>query len=114
MIRVKILDNECLEGIVNDFVNSTENLSELQKQLSADEEYMKLSATADGIKEALAGCPEADLMEAFEDAVFWKSGYEANIAYLEGIRKGFNLYRFIMDGIEETGRRQQARAEVMP
>ena len=50
-------------------------------------------------------------MEAFEDAVYWKSAYETNMAYLDGIRKGFNLRRFLL---EETDLRQQAGALVKP
>ena len=106
MIRVKISDNKCLEDIMNDFISSAAELPEVQSQLRDEEEYMKLQATVDSLKEAMAGCPEAALMEAFEDALYWISGYEINAAYLDGIKKGFNLGRFLMD---ETDRRQQDR-----
>lgn len=111
MIKVKMLDNECLEGIMNDFINSTEQLTDFQLQLRDDEEYMKLDALTENLKETMSGCPEAGLMEAFEDAVYWKSAYETNMAYLDGIRKGFNLRRFLM---EETDLRQQAKADTTP
>ena len=111
MIELKLLDNECMEGIINDFINSTEQLTAFQLQLRDEEEYMKLDALAESLKETMAGCPEAGLMEAFEDAVYWKSAYETNMAYLDGIRKGFNLRRFLL---EETDLRQQAGALVKP
>ena len=111
MIELKIMDDECLEGIRNDFINSNEQLSAFQLQLRDEEEYVKLDALIEKLKESMAGCPEADLKEKFEDAVYWKSAYENNMAYLDGIRKGFNLRRFLM---EETDLRQQAKAEATP
>lgn len=108
MIKIKMLDNEYMEGILNDLINSTEQLTDLQLRLRSEEEYMKLDALAKGLKKTMAGCPEADLMEAFEDAVFWKSAYEINMAHLEGIKKGFNLRRLLLD---ETCQRQQANKE---
>lgn len=108
MIEIKLLDNKCLENIMNDFINSAAQVSDLQAQLSDEEDYRKLTALADSLKETMAGCPEADLMEAFEDAVYWKSAYETSVAYLDGIRKGFNLRRFI---IGEKCPRQQSKTE---
>lgn len=110
MIRVKILDNEGLEGIMNDLLNSTEELTDLQLQLREEEDYMKLTAVADSIKETLAGCPEADLMEEFEDAVYWRGAYEMKVAYLEGIKKGFNLRRFLTGELEQ--RQQDSQVEL--
>lgn len=104
MIEIKLLDNICLEGIMNDFINSTEKLPEIQSKLMAEEEYMRLQAAAASLKERMAGCPGAALMEEFEDTVLEMLGYETAAAYLDGIRKGVNLWRFIMD---ETDRRQQ-------
>ena len=48
------------------------------------------------------------LMEEFEDTVLEMLGYETAAAYLDGIRKGVNLWRFLMDG---DGRRQQVAAQ---
>lgn len=111
MIKVKMLDNEYLENTLNGLLNSIGNVTDFQKQLETDEEYMKISAIADSLKELLAGCPEAELMEAYEDALFWKMGYTINVAFFDGIKTGFNLRRFIMD---ETDQRQQDKMEETP
>ncbi len=111
MIKVKMLDNEYLENILNGLFNSFDNTSDFQKQLETDEEYLKISAIADSLKELLAGCPEAELMEAYDDALCWKMGYTINVAFLDGIKTGFNLGRFLTD---ETDRRQQDKIEETP
>ncbi len=111
MIKVKLLDNEYLENTLNGLFNSFEHITDFQKQLEADEEYRKISAIADSLKEMMAGCPEAELMEKFEDALTWITGYTINVAYLDGIKTGFNLGRFLTDGAEQ---RQQAETHVTP
>ena len=108
MIEIKLLDNKCLEGIMNDFINSTEKMPEIQSKLMAEDEYMRLQAAAASLKEKMAGCPGAALMEEFEDTVLEMLGYETAAAYLDGIRKGVNLWRFLLDG---AGRRQQVAAQ---
>ena len=108
MIEIKLLDNKCLEGIMNDFINSTEKMPEIQSKLMAEDEYMRLQAAAASLKEKMAGCPGAALMDEFEDTVLEMLGYETAAAYLDGIRKGVNLWRFLMDG---DGRRQQVAAQ---
>lgn len=111
MIKVKMLDNEYLENTLNGLLGSFEHVTDFQKQLEADEEYMKISAIADSLKEMMEGCPEAELMEQFEDALTWKTGYTVNVAYLDGIKTGFNLRRFLLG---ETDLRQQAKADTPP
>lgn len=108
MIEIKLLDNKCLEGIMNDFINDAAELPEIQSKLKDEEEYMRLQAAAADLKERMSGCPGAALMEEFEDTVYTMSGYETAAAYLDGIRKGVNLWRFLMDG---EGRRQQAATQ---
>ena len=42
-----------------------------------------------------AGTPTADMLVEYKDAIESKAGYEYTAAYLNGIKKGFQLAMFI-------------------
>ncbi|MEY8326762.1 hypothetical protein AALB47_23075 [Lachnospiraceae bacterium 54-11] len=99
MVKVKLLDNEWMENIINRLL--IEGLTDLDKKVCQEKGYRELEEKIGAIEAMAAGTPAADVMDEYRSNLELMSGYEYNAAYLNGLKAGFNLASFFMPDPEQ-------------
>lgn len=100
MIKIQLEDHKRLEHVIGHLVNDNDTMVEMENELRGDEAYREAQNLIDTIEGMAGEMPEFTMMEEYLDAVRTASGLEANAAYLNGIKTGFNLALYLIPGSE--------------
>ena len=93
MVKIRLLDDEWMEGMENCLIAAYEGITDLDRDICDEKGCRELGRAIGRIEEQAAGTPTADMLVEYKDAVESRSGYLHTAAYLRGIRRGFLLAR---------------------
>lgn len=95
MVEIRLLDEKWMEQIINDLLMSEEFLTEIERDICQEDCYQEENIRISTIERMATGTPAEKLLIEYKDAIESKSGYICNAAYLNGIKKGFQLAMFM-------------------
>lgn len=95
MVKIRILDEDWMEGTINDLLAAGEGITDLERDVCREEGYKEAGQVIARIEGAAAGTPMEGILYEYGNAIESKSGYEYTAAYLNGIKKGFQLAMFL-------------------
>lgn len=95
MVEIRLLDEKWMEQIINDLLNAEEFMTEIEEDVCREDGYQEENIRISTIERMAAGTPTEKLLFEYKDAIESKSGYTYNAAYLNGIKKGFQLAMFM-------------------
>ncbi len=95
MVKVKLLDNEWMEKVINDLLLTNENITELEKDVCREKGYVDLCKEIKEIENMVEGSSFADILEDYREKIDYEAGYKYTAAYLNGIKTGFSLALFL-------------------
>ena len=101
MVKIKLLDEKWMEDTINGLLVADEGITDLEKDVCMEKGYQETDQMIRTIEGLAAGTPTADMLVEYKDAIESKAGYEYTAAYLNGIKKGFQLAMFI--GLDKGG-----------
>ena len=101
MVKIKLLDEKWMEDTINGLLGADEGITDLEKDVCMEKGYQETDQMIRTIEGLAAGTPTADMLVEYKDAIESKAGYEYTAAYLNGIKKGFQLAMFI--GMDKGG-----------
>ena len=95
MVEIRLLDEGWVEDTINALLAAGEGITDLERDVCREEGYKEAGQVIARIEEAAAGTPMAGVLYEYGNAIESKSGYEYTAAYLNGIKKGFQLAMFL-------------------
>lgn len=95
MVDITIMDETWMQDTINSLLASEEGITGLEKAVCNEKGYKEINQMISTIEEMAAGTPTADILVEYKDAIESKAGYEYTAAYLNGIKKGFQLAMFL-------------------
>lgn len=95
MVKVKLLDNEWMENVVNGLLITNENITDLEKDVCREKGYLELREEIKGIEEMVEGSPMAEMLADYGEKLEEEAGYKYSAAFLNGIKTGFSLALFL-------------------
>lgn len=95
MVKVRLLDEKWMEETINGLLAAGEGMTGLEEDVCRETGYQETDQMIKTIEGMAAGTPTADILVEYKEAIESRAGYEYTAAYLNGIKKGFQLAMFL-------------------
>lgn len=95
MVEIRLLDEKWMEETIHDLLATGKSITAIEKDVCREAGYQEEEQRISTIEGMAAGTPMEKMLFEYRDAIEIKSGYEYNAAYLNGIKKGFQLAMFL-------------------